>query len=446
MKKIFLSAISIVAFTGVAAAAVTPDNVVEPMTTASDQFGWSVDRDGPYLVVGAPKDASSGNAAGAVHTYSAVADGNGGVNWTEEAVVYPPFHDAATDNMLFGYSVSSNSLFSNRPGVLVVGAPFYDHDGKTDSGAVFVYHYDDDVREWIYNHMITSPTGAEAYEWFGHSVAVYDDKLIVGSPQKNSSGIYDSGAAYVYDLVVSYRGMSYVYDFTLTDPNGIEPGGNFGYSADVTRTLYIVGAPGSDRSGASSGNAIVFDERNPGENWHNVEHHSIDAFTSLGYSVAAYNNHYAVGAPHADLGGLTNSGAVYIGKFDPENRSVSTPQVWTAFDGDTPMAESYAKFGYSVGIYAALHDDSFNVIAGAPQQNYAGTYGNYLNSGAAYLLLDDGSQQQYKMAYSTADLGDSRYLGRTVVMHTTDSFATLPSNGSSFSVQKVLHYEVPDPR
>jgi len=78
--------------------------------------------------------------------------------------------------------------------VAVVGVPY---SGLDYAGAAYIYQYENFT--WVEKQKLTA-SDAAAYDWFGQSVAIDGDLIIVGSPFHDANGgeIEDAGAAYVF--------------------------------------------------------------------------------------------------------------------------------------------------------------------------------------------------------------------------------------------------------
>merc|ERR1711939_1172536 len=80
-------------------------------------------------------------------------------------------------------------------GTIVVGADGDDGEG-TNSGAVYVYHQDEDDNDWDKLIKLTA-SDANKYDLFGTSVSVYGDNILIGAEMGDGYD-YDSGVAYIY--------------------------------------------------------------------------------------------------------------------------------------------------------------------------------------------------------------------------------------------------------
>ena len=141
--------------------------------------------------------------------------------------------DAATayQPAQFGESVAIGN------GKIVVGARG-DWSGSSN-GAVYVYDLDGT------NEVKITPSDAGNDQWFGQSVAVDNNKIVVSSHRSGA------GAAYVYDL----DGTNEV---KITASDGAS-GDQFGWEVAIGNDKIIVGSNYDDDNGSNSGSVYVYD-------------------------------------------------------------------------------------------------------------------------------------------------------------------------------------------
>ena len=159
----------------------------EQQLTASDaaggdHFGIWVSISGDTVVVGAyDDDTAAGVDAGSAYVYV-----RSGTTWTQQQKLMAS--DAAAVD-LFGVSVSVSG------DTLAVGARLHPSPGGFDAGSAYVF-----VRSgttWIQQQELTAPDGGTT-DNFGYSVSISGDTVVVGSPDHDTAGGMDAGAAYVF--------------------------------------------------------------------------------------------------------------------------------------------------------------------------------------------------------------------------------------------------------
>ncbi|MBN1155473.1 T9SS type A sorting domain-containing protein [candidate division KSB1 bacterium] len=142
---------------------------------ADDGFGFSVDIDEDYLVVGAPGDAE---AKGAAYVFK-----SDGATWTEQAKLTAS--DCVTGDF-FGASVSIEDT------CIVIGS-----SSNEEKGAVYIFNQD--AANWVEITKIVTSDGS-AGDHFGYGIAANKRTILVGAYGDRDHG-YDTGAAYVYHFI-----------------------------------------------------------------------------------------------------------------------------------------------------------------------------------------------------------------------------------------------------
>ncbi len=216
---------------------------------AHDRFGTSIalSSNGDTIVVGAPREDTGGDSAGAVYVFESY-DQSGVEEWGQTAKLQS---QSASPNALFGSTVS----ISGNGNIIVVGAPT-DSVVSANAGSASLFTRSDlsYVEEWTETIIVSDSISAG--DNFGTSVAVSSDgeNVIVGAPVDATTG-----AAYVFRIVDT----SGVEEWTQTQQlvsDDAAPADQLGYSVAVSnngRTV-IAGSPGKDTGGAGAGAAYVF--------------------------------------------------------------------------------------------------------------------------------------------------------------------------------------------
>lgn len=170
------------------------DFVVADDGEDGDFFGGAVAVSGGILIVGAKFNSEIMDKAGAAYAYQRAVtvnnDGSWYMGWNQLEKLVP---ETLLSQDYFGCSVAIHK------NITVIGAYGRD-DGGTFAGAVFVYHvYFDEygVVEFEYDEIVR-PESQYRYDWFGISVAIHDQFLLVGAPGVDYNGKDRSGAAYIF--------------------------------------------------------------------------------------------------------------------------------------------------------------------------------------------------------------------------------------------------------
>jgi hypothetical protein len=152
----------------------------------------------------------------------------------------------------------------------------------------------------------------QADDWFGWSVAISGDRIIVGAVFEDTKG-EDAGAAYVFEG----DGDATWTESTVLRAGDVGPGDLFGYAASISHNTVIIGAPFEDTGGENAGAAYIF-ERDGAGTWAEVAQlYANDAEPSdiFGISASIHGDQAIVGADQEDTGG-DGAGAAYIFERD----------------------------------------------------------------------------------------------------------------------------------
>jgi len=206
-----------------------------------DQFGWSVAISGDYIAVGAFVDDGSIDAiidAGEVYVFKK--DQGGVDNWGLIKILNSDNEDTADQ---FGYSVAISGDY------IVVGA--YGDDGSTDAissaGEAYVFYKDQGGTDnWGLIKTLNS-SNEDANDYFGWSVAISGNYIVVGAPFDRgiADGVSSAGEAYLF---YKNQGGTDNWGFLkqLNSPN--ENGDRFGSQVAVDGDNIVVGASSDDGS------------------------------------------------------------------------------------------------------------------------------------------------------------------------------------------------------
>ncbi len=409
----------------------------------NDAFGFAVAVSGETVAVAAVNedgDATGGGvhqggsntpSAGAVYVFVRT-----GSTWSQQA--YLKASNAGLNDQ-FGHSVALSG------DTLVVGVPLEDSNATgvngnqssnaaPQSGAAYVF-----VRNgttWSQQAYLKA-SNAAAFDYFGVSVAVSGDTIVVGAheedsnatgvngDQANNSG-FDSGAAYVFVRTgTAWTQLAYL----KASNTGVSD--RFGTEVAISGDTLVVGATNEDsnatgvngdqsnNSGGDTGAAYVF-VRN-GSAWSQqayLKASNTGFFDLFGRSVSISGDTIVVGAHGEDSNATgvngdqlnnaaTESGAAYV--------FVRTGTVWSqqAYlkSSNTQLADSFGSTvsisADTIVIGAFLEDSGATGVQGDQTSNAA------LASGAAYVFRRIGtawSQQAYLKASNT---GAGDWFGRS---------------------------------
>ena len=329
--------------------------------TASDGatweiFGYSVAVDGDTMVAAAPYDNDNGNASGSAYVFIRQSG-----TWSQAAKL------TASDGALydqFGYSVAVDG------DTVVVGAR-YDDDNGSNSGSAYVFTKPG--AGWTSTSTAAKLTASDgaADDWFGASVAVDGDTVVVGASLDDDNGS-TSGSAYVFTKPENgWTSTSTAAKLTASDGAAADW---FGASVAVDGDTVVAGAYGDDDNGDKSGSAYLFTK--PENGWTSTNTAAkltaSDGAASdyFGYSVAVDGDTVVAGAYWDDDNGDKSGSAYLFTKPATGWTSTSTAAKLTASDG-----EANDEFGRSVAL------DGDRVVVGAYWDDDNGS-----DSGSAYLF------------------------------------------------------------
>jgi len=249
----------------------------------------------------------------------------------------------------FGYSVSSTATRS------VVGAPDENVSGHYEAGQAYIYNAT--TGTLIYTLKSPNP---QSHGYFGYSVAISSAIVVVGGLQYNSSGVFQAGCAYVFNVTTG----KLVH--TLKSPNAMSDGW-FGYSVAIGGAMIAVGAPGETvAEDEGAGHAYIFNETT-GKRAHTLTSSNAQSGGSFGWSVAVSDTTVVVGALYETASGFSEAGHAYI--FN----ATTGKHVRTL---TSPNAQSNGYFGSRVAISGAA------ALVSAPFETALG----YAGAGHAYVF------------------------------------------------------------
>ncbi len=154
---------------------------------------------------------------------------------------------------------------------------------------------------------ITAFDGA-GFDWFGNSVSISGDYVVVGAKFDNDNGP-SSGSAYLFKRT----GTSWAQEAKILPSDGAA-GDWFGFSVSISGDYALVGARADDDNGSASGSAYVF--KRTGTSWAQ-EAKLLPSDGAIedrfGYSVSISGDYAVVGAWLDDDNG-DRSGSAYIFK------------------------------------------------------------------------------------------------------------------------------------
>ncbi|AQT70064.1 GLUG domain protein [Anaerohalosphaera lusitana] len=224
---------------------------------------------------------------------------------------------------------------------------------------------------------------------FGYSVGVDGDRVIVGAYSDDDEGL-NFGSAYIFEVTTGTQITKLVTSDLVRNQNE-----NFGYAVGISADKALVGAYGNDTAGSNAGAAYVFNA-NTGKELFKLTPSDSEAGDEFGYSLCVDGSVAVVGAPGNDDAG-SNSGSAYI--FD----TITGAQLAKITASDATEGD---KFGYSVSM-----DDKFIIVGAHTKDSIGCVYvfdhaGNQLRK----LTPSDGRENQW-FGISVAIEGNRAVIG-----------------------------------
>ena len=251
-------------------------------TDAVDQFGWSVAVSGDTVVVGARSESS--NATGVNGGAAAEADNSAGsagaayvftrsgATWSQQAYLKASNTDAVDQ---FGWSVAVSG------DTVVVGAPFEKSNAtgvnggaaaEADNSAQFAgaaFVFTRSSTAWSQQAYVKA-SNTDADDYFGWSVAVSGDTVVVGADLEDSSATgVNGGAAAEADNSAPVAGAAYVFTRSgaawsqraYLKASNTDQLDQFGRSVAVSGDTVVIGArsESSNATGVNGGEAAEAD-------------------------------------------------------------------------------------------------------------------------------------------------------------------------------------------
>ncbi|MCY7356895.1 MAG: FG-GAP repeat protein [Rudanella sp.] len=287
-------------------------------------------------------------------------------------------NDGAAEDQ-FGFSVAISGDYA------VVGTPADDIGANSKQGSAYVFVRNGST--WTQQVKLTASDGA-ASDFFGASVAISGDYVVVGAFADDIGSNNNQGSAYVFVRT----GSSWTQQAKLTADDGAADD-NFGNSVAVSGDYVVVGALSDDNGvNTNQGSAYVFVRS--GTLWpQQVKLIASDGAANdiFGSSVAISGNYALVGAFRDDNGANTDQGSAYVfarsGTF-----WLQQPKLITS---DGALDD---QFGISVAISGDY------ALVGAYKDNIE----TNTDQGSAYVFVRSGSTwtQQARLTASDGALDD----------------------------------------
>ena len=212
----------------------------------------------------------------------------------------------ASDGAAYDYFGRSVSVSGNT---IVVGA-FLDDDRGTSSGSVYVYTRSSATASFGNQQKITASDGA-ASDQFGYHVSVSGNTLVASAHLDDDNGQNASGSVYVYTRSSATASFAFQQKITASDGAASD---QFGWHVSVDGDTLVVGAYVDDDRGTDSGSVYVYTRpsaTSPFGNEQKITASDGADSDRFGYHVSVDGDTIVVGAYLDDDNG-SSSGSVYV--------------------------------------------------------------------------------------------------------------------------------------
>lgn len=282
-------------------------------------FGGSVAISQQHLVVGATGSDIAGVASGTALLFRIVFlfleifktgclgsvymyyTPDGGISWSLTSRV---FASNGGPHQLFGSSVAAAG------DMILIGAEGGNTAIVPNAGLVYSFIFSA-TQEFLWSEVqIIAASDPATYDQFGNSVAVFNDRLIVGARNATTLAGERSGAAYVYFFFATGQGSSWSQLWKLVADDG-QADDEFGSSVSIAENVAVVGAEKSDTSDSGAVYLYAsFDSYTWSEHFKVVPSDGVtDGY--FGAAVSVEGENAVIGAPGDDMLGA-GAGAAYL--------------------------------------------------------------------------------------------------------------------------------------
>ena len=268
----------------------------ESQTDEGDAFGFSIEKRGSVVAIGAPDADTNGiKYSGATYVY----DLNPGFTLIEKQKLTAPV-PARNDSYGMGIKMSASNL--------VISANRSSPQGQTAAGAVHLYGFDRDG-QFVHKQQVLAPevSGGDS---FGNAIALSDGLLVVGAHYADPDGVERGGLVHLYGL--SRNVAKFIQTLSRENP---EKDDRFGETLALRGDLLLVGSERTDDGRTEDVGSVEVFRLVGGNHAKHILEYKLPSPTPgafLGSSLALGENFLAIGASKTNGSKLENAGAVYV--------------------------------------------------------------------------------------------------------------------------------------
>ena len=343
---------------------------------AYDRFGSAIAVDGEYIVIGAEHEDTGAQKAGSAYLFKKLADGQ--IIQTAKITPSDP-----QENDFFGSSVAISA------NLIVIGA--YGKDTlESDAGSAYLFRIESNGTS-VTQLAQFNASDADSDDFFGFSVAIDGDNIIVGAQGQDSAGS-GSGRAYLFKKMPNDSVMQ-INTIQHLNPNDYD---GFGYTVSISGAYIAVSANEWKRDAEYAGSVYIFKSSLEGTNIEQITKLRLEnarSYDHFGDALSISGEFILIGAYGEDSFG-DRAGSAYLYKKTSDDSSVRLLGQITASD-----IQAGDNFGYAL----AMKDRAF-VIGARNEDTIAG------NSGSAYIFeldSDDTPVEITKIRATDAESEDA---------------------------------------
>ncbi len=212
------------------------DTIITPFDGQNeDNYGQALCISNNLLIVGSSQDDDIASGSGSAYIYM-----HDNYEWQFETKITAS--DGANNNW-FGRAVSICGDYA------IIGADKYLTSGA-QAGSAYIFHKNDSMWE---EQAILTPSNSFLGDQFGHSVGITNNYAIVGAPSDNNISNHKRGSSYVF-----FNNNSNWEEIHILLASDADDDDFFGKSLAISGDNIVVGAPGDDDYGDNSGSAYSY--------------------------------------------------------------------------------------------------------------------------------------------------------------------------------------------
>ena len=311
--------------------------------------------------------------------------------------------DLAEERMLIASNVWPSDQFGNAVAIdgdtAVIGA--YSHGPPSDSGIAYVF--EKTPTGWSEVAILTA-SNPGAGDWFGWSVGISGDTVVVGAPAGDTTTVANAGTAYVFERPAG-GWMNMTETAMLTASDAILAHG-LGNAVAISGDTIVVADESNQIFGFLSGAAYVFER--PAGGWSDMTE-TAKLWASNGSGSDRFGNDVSISGDTIAVGSRldntpfgSTTGSVFVFDRPLSGWASSTEDHWLF----SPTLQQTDQFGSSVSI----DGDTLAIGAEGANDGCPGVSG--CSSGAAYIFVRNGQQWSEQARLLADDPKNQAFFGR----------------------------------